>query len=745
MRQLGTSISANAIGFAYGLAPVFSDVSFRLEQGHFLGVVGPNGAGKTTLLKCLAGLLKPSAGEILLGGDCLPRLQREEIAKIVAVVPQDTQVGFGFSVEEFVMMGRIPHLKRFSRETDRDQEAVRWAIESTSMTPFAERLVTSLSGGERQRAAIARALAQEPKVLLLDEPTSHLDIRRQVEILDLVKIMSRERDITVVGVFHDLSLASMYCDEILMMTDGGTRYSGTPEEVFTQENVGSVYGDRVVVTDHPVHSTPLVAPRSRVELNNNNMLGHESGIRDRLRKVGELGKSDQSSKSGRLTLITGGARSGKSSFAESMAAESGTRVMYVATCEPMDAEMRARVSKHRERRPKSWITVEEPIEIASTITNEAKNYDAVLVDCLGLFVSNHLLAQDEDAGDESKIEAVLTEVARFAKAARDAECHVIVVTNEVGMGVVPAYPLGRLFRDLLGWANQIVAEEADEVYLCVVGEPVRMKPQGASGVGAQLRAVNRCQTPKPRLERIRDLLIYNTSDGAALIVSCDSAGAIGPKGRDVIAASGYVLGRYITRVALMELIACGAEPILVVDALCVERDPTGNEIIKGVRDEAALAGLDPEMAVTGSTEENISTCQTGIGITAIGVAERSELRLGKASIGDVLVCIGVPKVGNEVTLDDPEIVDLRAVRALANIEWVHEIVPVGSRGIRAEAWDLAETSGLGTRVEPSVHLDLDKSAGPATCVVAACDGARWQELSAITGKPVFLVGEVEAP
>ena len=190
--------------------------------------------------------------------------------------------------------------------------------------------------------------------------------------MDLVKIMSRERDITVVGVFHDLSLASMYCDEILMMTDGGTRYSGTPEEVFTQENVGSVYGDRVVVTDHPVHSTPLVAPRSRVELNNNNMLGHESGIRDRLRKVGELGKSDQSSKSGRLTLITGGARSGKSSFAESMAAESGTRVMYVATCEPMDAEMRARVSKHRERRPKSWITVEEPIEIASTITNEAK-------------------------------------------------------------------------------------------------------------------------------------------------------------------------------------------------------------------------------------------------------------------------------------------------------------------------------------------------------------------------------------
>ena len=162
---MGTSISANAIGFAYGLAPVFSDVSFRLEQGHFLGVVGPNGAGKTTLLKCLAGLLKPSAGEILLGGDCLPRLQREEIAKIVAVVPQDTQVGFGFSVEEFVMMGRIPHLKRFSRETDRDQEAVRWAIESTSMTPFAERLVTSpqrrREAARRHRSG-ARSGAQSP-------------------------------------------------------------------------------------------------------------------------------------------------------------------------------------------------------------------------------------------------------------------------------------------------------------------------------------------------------------------------------------------------------------------------------------------------------------------------------------------------------------------------------------------------------------------------------------------------------
>ena len=745
MRQLGTSVSANAIGFAYGLAPVFSDVSFRLDPGRFLGVVGPNGAGKTTLLKCLAGLLKPSAGEILLGGGCLSCLQREEIAKIVAVVPQDTRVGFDFSVEEFVMMGRIPHLKRFSRETRRDREAVRWAIESTGMAPFAQRLVTSLSGGERQRAAIARALAQEPKVLLLDEPTSHLDIRRQVEILDLVKIMSLERDITVVGVFHDLSLASMYCDEILMMTEGEARYSGTPEEVLTQENVGSLYGDKVVVTDHPVHSTPLVAPRSCALLNKDNEPGYVTGIENKPCEAGELGKSDRPDKSGRLTLITGGARSGKSSFAERMAAEAGTKVMYVATCEPMDEEMRARVSRHRERRPKSWITVEEPLDVAATIANEASNYDAVLVDCLGLFVSNHLFAQDEEADDQSKTEAVLAEVARFAEAARDAGSHVIVVTNEVGMGVVPAYPLGRLFRDVLGWANQIVAEEADEVYLCVAGEPVRIKPRGEAGVGERLRAVNRSESPRPRLERIRDLLIYNMPDGAALVVSCDSAGAIGPKGRDVIATSGYVLGRYITRVALMELIACGAQPILVVDALCVERDPTGDEIIKGVRDEAALAGLDPEMAVTGSTEENIATSQTGIGIAAIGIAERSELRLGRASVGDALVCIGVAKVGNEVTLDDPEIVDLGAVRALANIEWVHEIVPVGSRGIRAEAEDLAETNGLRFRVKPGAHLDLDKSAGPATCVVAACDDAHWQELSAMIGKPVFMVGEVEAP
>lgn len=247
------------------------------------------------------------------------------------------------------------------------------------------------------------------------------------------------------------------------------------------------------------------------------------------------------------------------------------------------------------------------------------------------------------------------------------------------------------------------------------------------------------------LQVVRDLTLYDLADGMTLVVACDSAGAVGPKQLDAICASGYVLGRFTARVALMELLACGAQPILVVNALCVEPEPTGAEILRGVRDEAVLAGLDPDNAVTGSTEKSMPTLQTGLGVTAIGLCRRSQLRIARAVVGDALVCIGIPKLGNQVHLDDEQIVDLQTVRTLANVDWVHEIVPVGSAGAAAEAAELADACSLGVELFRCAGIDVTKSAGPCTCAVVACDAARWPELDRITSKPAALVGRVIKP
>jgi len=260
--EMGVKIRVDSLSFLYGTQSVFSNVSLAVEPGSFTGVVGPNGAGKTTLLKCLAGLLRPSSGRVRLGDDEVSSLSREAMARIVAVVPQDNQVRFDFTVEEFVMLGRLPHHQRVIRETRHDREVVARAIALTGMEAFACQSIVALSGGERQRAAISRALAQEPKVLLLDEPTSHLDIGHQVDVLDLVHGMCAGQGVTVVGVFHDLNLASMYCDQIIMMADGTARLHGTPRKVLTQRNVEAIYGDRVVVDQHPVCGVPLVVPVS---------------------------------------------------------------------------------------------------------------------------------------------------------------------------------------------------------------------------------------------------------------------------------------------------------------------------------------------------------------------------------------------------------------------------------------------------------------------------------------------------
>jgi len=247
-----------AVTVGYGGPPVLKGLDLAVARGEFLVVVGPNGSGKSTLVRAVTGALVPSEGRILLEGRELRRLRPREIARRLAVVSQDTAVGFDFTVEEIVALGRTPYLSPLRSETPRDRAAVQEAMRQTGTLGLAGRLVTALSGGERQRVMIARALAQEPQLLVLDEPTAHLDIAHQVEILDLVRRLNQTEGLTVLAILHDLNLAALYADRLVMLKDGRVWAGGAPAEVLTEANIQAVYGSRVKVVRHPMTGQPQV-------------------------------------------------------------------------------------------------------------------------------------------------------------------------------------------------------------------------------------------------------------------------------------------------------------------------------------------------------------------------------------------------------------------------------------------------------------------------------------------------------
>lgn len=249
-------IESLAVG--YGGEPVLKGLNLAVARGEFLVVVGPNGSGKSTLVRAVTGALSPAEGRILLDGRDLRGLRPREVARTLAVVAQDTSVGFPFTVEEIVALGRIPHLPPLRSETPRDRAAVERAMRLTGTQPLAGRLVTALSGGERQRVMVARALAQEPRLLILDEPTAHLDIAHQVELLDLVRRLNRTEGLTVLAILHDLNLAALYADRLVMLKDGRCWADGPPAEVLTEANILAVYGSRVKIVRHPSAGQPQV-------------------------------------------------------------------------------------------------------------------------------------------------------------------------------------------------------------------------------------------------------------------------------------------------------------------------------------------------------------------------------------------------------------------------------------------------------------------------------------------------------
>jgi len=244
----------------YGGAPVLRGVSLDVAAGEVAGLVGPNGSGKTTLVRAITRVTPIRSGEArLLGEDCRA-LTRAALARRVAVVPQNAALPEGFTVLEIILMGRTPHLRLLQSEGPPDLAAARRALTQTDTTALASRFAHQLSGGERQQVVIARALAQEAPVLLLDEPTSHLDVGHQMAVMDLVRRLCRERGLAVLATIHDLTLAALYCDRLVLLDRGAVVAEGTPDSVLRPELIARTYGAEVTVLRHPVSGRPVVVP-----------------------------------------------------------------------------------------------------------------------------------------------------------------------------------------------------------------------------------------------------------------------------------------------------------------------------------------------------------------------------------------------------------------------------------------------------------------------------------------------------
>lgn len=251
-------LEVNNLSCGYGSKNILSDINFSIHRGDLVSIIGPNGSGKTTLLKALTRILKPSSGKIALMGEDISRIEYREMARKVAVVSQHIESAW-MSVENYVQMGRMPYFERFQFfESKNDRAVAEKYIEMTGVFSFKHKSMNEISGGERQLAVIARALTQEPDLLLLDEPTSHLDITHQVGILDLVKRLNRECGITVLMILHDLNLASEYCGKLIFINDGQIYAQGSPEDVLTYKAIEDVYKTVVIVEKNPLSNKPYV-------------------------------------------------------------------------------------------------------------------------------------------------------------------------------------------------------------------------------------------------------------------------------------------------------------------------------------------------------------------------------------------------------------------------------------------------------------------------------------------------------
>ena len=243
---------------------VLKGVNLKIKKGEFLGLIGPNGSGKTTLLRSMSKILTPRRGKVLYRGKDIAKIGAKKLAQRIAVVPQLSVFTFSFTVEDFVLLGRIPYLPRFYLERKEDYLAAEEAMRLTKTLSFRERRINELSEGEKQRVVIARSLAQNPELLLLDEPAAHLDIRYQLEVFNLLRQLNQEKGITIVLVSHDLNLASQYASRLVLVNGGKIFSEGRPSEVITEENIQKVYKVRVRITQDE-EGNPVVNIDHRVK------------------------------------------------------------------------------------------------------------------------------------------------------------------------------------------------------------------------------------------------------------------------------------------------------------------------------------------------------------------------------------------------------------------------------------------------------------------------------------------------
>lgn len=249
-------IEVESLRCGYGDTDVLRDVNLLIQKGEMAGVLGPNGSGKTTLLHVLSGVLEPKEGRVLMAGRDLRDTSIRWRARQAASVSQNAAITFPFRCLSVVLMGRYSYLSRWGGYTAKDFEGAMGAMERTGTLPLSDRFISEVSGGEAQRVVIARALAQGPSILMLDEATSNLDVARKIQIFDLLWDKNKREGTTIICAIHDLNLASLYCDRLIFIKDGGIALDGPTHELFTSENLSAIYETRVMVSIHPVTGSP---------------------------------------------------------------------------------------------------------------------------------------------------------------------------------------------------------------------------------------------------------------------------------------------------------------------------------------------------------------------------------------------------------------------------------------------------------------------------------------------------------
>jgi iron complex transport system ATP-binding protein len=251
-------IKVEGLSKHYGAEPILKNINFSVAQGAFFGIIGPNGSGKSTLLQAISGIEPASEGHIWLEGKEVAAYSNKELARWLTVLPQDALPPLRFSVREVVEMGRYPFQSWLGDEKQDRSVLIDTIMSKLDITEFSNRQMDQLSGGERQRVALAKSMAQQPRLLLLDEPTTFLDIGYQIQMMDYIRDWQREADLTIVAVLHDLNLAAQYCDQLLVLHEGEVLGIGTPQEMLTSEIISKVYGTVPIIVQHPLSGVPQI-------------------------------------------------------------------------------------------------------------------------------------------------------------------------------------------------------------------------------------------------------------------------------------------------------------------------------------------------------------------------------------------------------------------------------------------------------------------------------------------------------